>query len=253
MEIEERRNGTERDLCIVLRTVPYGEADLILTLFSRTYGRIDARAYGARSLKSTYRAACQPFCAAEFEFYLKNGYRSVRSADIKTEFFGLQTDFRRYAAGCVLLELAEKMLKGHDEEDRDQMFLLLVHSLTALESQKCDPRYVVLFFYMRAANLLGVFPSTSTCVECGRPSGDSAAWSAVNGGIVCPACADGRDLPNLSPDVLRCLRSFGRGRPGDERDTAFGPDVVDAATHVMQDMMRHQLGLSVRALRMLER
>lgn len=251
MEIEERRNGTERDQCIVLRAVPYKEADLILTLFSRQHGRIDARAYGARSLKSTYRAACQPFCAAEFEFYLKNGRRSVRSADIRREFFGLQSDFRKYAAGCVLLELAEKMLEGHSEEDRDQMFLLLLHSLSAMESEKCDPHYIVLFFFLRAAYLLGVFPSLRSCVECGAPAEENVSWSYTGGGVVCAACAAERDVSSIDPAVLSCLRTFGRGRPCDAQDISFDISTVDSALHVMENMLRHQLGLRLRASRML--
>lgn len=243
METEEKRNGQESDLCIVLRAIPYGEADLILTLFSREHGRIDARAYGARSLKSKYRAACQPFCLAEFEFYLKNDRRSVKSADVRSSFSGLQTDYCRYLAGCTILELAEKSLQGAGPEEREQLFVLLVHTLSALQSFEGQTDYLLLFFYVRAVQLMGVFPSLHACVHCGAPVGDSVRWSAADGGCVCSRCAEKTSTSELSPAVLQCLRSFGRSRPASERDLSFDLPAVDESIRAMEDVLRCQLDI----------
>lgn len=253
MENEDNQTGLERDLCIVLRAVPYAEADLILTLFSRARGRIDARAYGARSMKSRIRAACQPFCLAEFEFYAKKDRLSVRAADIRSEFFGIQKNFKKYVCACTALELIEKALRGAQGPELEDLFRLLAVFLTALDAFEGNPDYLLLFFGIRIVYLLGVFPALDTCVECGKPAKNSTSWSWTEGGIVCRACAEGRDFDTISPAVLACLRTFGRSKPASERDLAQDATTVRDAIHVMQDMLRHHFGISLRSARLLAR
>ena len=131
-------------LCLVLRANAYGEADLILTLFSRTEGLLTARAYGAKSLKSPVRAACQPFCVAEFEFYIRGQRRSVKAAAVRADFFRLQENYEAYICGCIILELTEKVLRYAAEYE--EMFRLTVGSLGALNTGAAEPRRVLLFF-----------------------------------------------------------------------------------------------------------
>lgn len=251
MEIDARKNGIERDLCIVLRTAAFKEADLMVTFLSRSQGRIDARAYGARSVKSPIRAACQLFCVSDFEFYVRNDRWSVKAADIRLDLSGLQDDFKKYACGSVMLELTEKMTKGAGDAELSELFTLLVTSLSVLEVSQEDPIYILLFFYARAVNLLGIFPSLRTCVRCGAPVRGSHRWSCVEGGIVCDSCAEQSELPELSDDVLSCLRTFGRApEPESEQDLSHRPPIVRSAVSVLQELLENQLGIHVRSLRM---
>lgn len=253
METDLRQNGADHSLCIVLRVVQYAESDLILTLFSRDEGLIDARAYGARSLKSGIRAASQPFCLAEFEFYVKNGRRSVRAADQKNEFFGIQSNFRKYACGCAALELTEKILRGVSEpSEYEDLFRLLVIFLTSLEHFEADPSYILLFFLMRAVNIAGVFPSVDSCVLCGaRPTG-SNAWSWTHGGAVCSDCTKSVEFDELERDVIVCLATYGRTSPGSVTDMSYSLKTVQKAVKAMYSMLRHQLGITVRAEKLLK-
>ena len=68
---------------LVIRTVPSGENDRLLTLLSAKQGSISVLAKGARSLKSRYMAACMPFVYGNFElhpgkggdlFFLREGF-----------------------------------------------------------------------------------------------------------------------------------------------------------------------------------
>ena len=253
METDEKRSGLDRSLCIVLRAVPYSEADVILALFSRDLGEISARAYGARSLKSPLRAACQPFCLAEFEFYIRSGRYSLRAAYIRSEFFGIQNSYPKYACACTVLELTERMLPGisDDKQERESLFTLLAVFLQTLDRDPGDPMYLLLFFFTRAVHMLGVFPSLDTCVICGSPVGRSDAWSWSDGGAVCAACAGSMETEQLPSHVLQCLATFGRRQPGSAADRATNRNTVLETLQALQTVLLHQTGISVRAAQLL--
>ena len=91
-------NKLEKQLCIVLRAVNYRDNDKILTLFSQENGKLTASARGARAMKSAIRAAAQPFCCAEYEFYQKKDRLYITNALIKQEFFNVQNDYGKFTA-----------------------------------------------------------------------------------------------------------------------------------------------------------
>ncbi len=83
----------EKHYCIVLRTADYKDYDKILTLFSRSDGRLDAQARGARRLKSDIATAAQPLSCGEYEFYKKGDKLFLTAALVKQEFYRVQNDF----------------------------------------------------------------------------------------------------------------------------------------------------------------
>lgn len=248
-EKDPRRNGIEKETCIVLRAVPYGEADLILTLFSRTSGRIEARAWGARSIRSAYRAACQPFCASEMEFYVRRGHRSVRAADIKSEFFGIQGDYKKYAVGCVLLELTEKVLVYGQEDEYEKLFRLLAATLAELEHTHADPQYLLLFFLIRVVHMLGIYPSLHTCVACGATVEKPNWWSATQGGVLCDACGNSDAAEEYPKAAAQCVGAYGRAKPGSEHDLATGIAGVRGAIRLLLDLLSEQLGIRLNTMK----
>lgn len=251
METDGTQNGTVRTNCITLRAVPFGEADLMLTLFSEQDGRVDARAYGARSMKSAYRAACQPFCASEMEFYLKGGRRSVKAAHVRSEFFGIQEKYSRYAAGCSVLELTDRILRHAPPEETRVLFRLLVACLRALDTTDA-PAYVLLFYLIRVLHHLGVFPSLRHCACCGEPLKEDVRWSKQEGGLICGRCAEEPQSAamHVDPGVRSCLSTFGRGQICSDTDMSCAPQMVAMTTKLLQEFLEYQLGVRLRTLQM---
>lgn len=250
MESDPKRNALEKETCIVLRAVPYREADLILSLFSRTNGLISARAWGARSLKSANRAACQPFCVSEMEFYVKGGRRSLKAAEIRNPFFGIQERYASYAAGCVLLEATEKVLAYGQDDENEALFRLLGVCLGELEHAGSDPWHVLLYFLIRVVHMMGIFPPLGTCASCGGDMDAPGFWSSSAGGAICEQCApellDGEELPL---DTLLCLATYGRGKIGSETDAKAGDGAVRRSIRFLADLLRDQFGMTLRTLK----
>ncbi len=188
-----------KQLCIVLRAVNYKDYDKILTLFSRTEGKIQAQARGVRKIKSGLSTAAQPFYCGEYEFYQKKDRLFVTNALLKEEFFKIQNNYDAYTAGCVMLELSEKILEHTDESER--LFITLIHTLYAMEKHQLDASVALGYFFVQTIDLLGVFPALDFCVCCGEPIVNLSYWNAAEGGAVCTDCAPNIMKKKLKPGV----------------------------------------------------
>lgn len=211
-------------MCIVLRAVNYKDNDRILTLFSRSQGKINAQARGVRRMKSALATAAQPFCCAEYEFYQKKDRYFVTGALVKQEFFGIQNDYDKFTVGCVMLELAERILEHLDEPER--LFVTLVNTLFSMEKHGLDECTALAYFYVQAVDILGVFPALDFCAVCGAPIDKPEYWNAAEGGAVCAACAPsnaGKRLPMDAGGLFRALRAVS------PRETARMKRALDCA------------------------
>lgn len=212
----------ENQLCIVLRAVNYRDNDRILTLFSRTEGKINAQATGARRMKSGLAPASQLFCCAEYEFFQKKDRYFVTGALIKQEFFNIQNDYDKFTAGCVMLELTERMLEHSDEPER--LFVTLINTLFSMEKYGLGKDAALAYFFVQAIDILGVFPALDFCSACGAPIAKPEYWSAQEGGAVCADCAGGVGAKRLRVDAGGIFRALIAVRP---RETARLSAIMD--------------------------
>ena len=98
---------TYRDHAVVLRTHKLGEADRIITLLSRSHGKVRAVARGVRRTSSKFGGRLEPFSHVDVQF--ANG----RSLDVVTQvetlhaYDGpLRLDYGAFTAGQAMLEAA---------------------------------------------------------------------------------------------------------------------------------------------------
>lgn len=195
----------ENTLCIVMRTADWRDADKMLTLFSRDFGLVSALARGAKNLKNPIAAASQPFCCGIYSFSSRGSRLYVSQCEIKKEFYSLGADFEKYAAACVMMETAEKILQN--TEDFERLFVLLVTCLAHLE-RGLNGRETLTYFLVRVADLLGIRPATRTCAVCGKAVGSPRLFCAPEGGVVCSGCAAGRDTVPVRPEDIRRIEEM---------------------------------------------
>ena len=108
-----------RDEGVVLRTQKLGEADRIITVLTRNYGRVRAVGKGVRRTSSKFGARLEPFSHVDVQFY------TGRSLDIVTQVESLAAygasiadDYGRYTAGTAMLETAERLTDVEKEPAR---------------------------------------------------------------------------------------------------------------------------------------
>jgi DNA repair protein RecO (recombination protein O) len=186
-----------RDEAVVLRVHKLGEADRIVTLFTRRHGRVRAVGKGVRRTSSKFGARLEPGSHIDVQFYSRlapeqRNMGAHRGLDIvqQTDSIGaygaqLATDYSRWTTVSAICETAERLTE--EGEPSLRLFLLVVGALKALVAREHDPGLVLDAFFVRAAALSGWEPALHECAKCSAP-GPHAAFNVPAGGAVCGVC-----------------------------------------------------------------
>ena len=127
------------DEAIVLRTHKLGEADRIITMLSRSHGRVRAVAKGVRRTTSRWGSRLEPFTHVDLQLAEGRSLDVITQAETLTPFHSrLGLDYERYTAGMVMLETADRLVT-EEKEPAVQQFLLLVGGLRAMTPSNGPP------------------------------------------------------------------------------------------------------------------
>lgn len=176
-----------RDEAIVIRTHKLGEADRIITLFTREHGRIRAVAKGVRRTRSKFGARLEPGSLIDVQLYVGKNLDIVTQVE-SLENFGdpIAADYQKWTIASAILEAAERF-SANEGEPGLQQFLLLVGALKALAYESHDPSLILDAYLLRSLAVAGYAPSMTSCSRCEAP-GPHRYFSLMGGGSVCLEC-----------------------------------------------------------------
>jgi DNA repair protein RecO (recombination protein O) len=179
--------ATYRDQAIVLRTQKLGEADRIITLFTRDHGRLRAVAKGVRRTKSRWGARLEPASHVDLLLYSGKTFDVVSQAET-IENYGdvISQDYQQWTIASSILEAAERFT-AQEQEPALQQFLLVSGALKALAHKTYDPSLILDAYLLRSLSVAGYAPSLTNCSRCDAP-GPHKYFSLVGGGSVCTEC-----------------------------------------------------------------
>ena len=213
---------------VILKSLKWGEADRIVTIYSLRFGKLRGVARGARRLKSQFGAGLEPFVHAHLNLFEKQGdslYR-ITQVDIQESFQELREDLEQMAAAGRLVNLVSALTMEGDPSPG--IFQLLLDGLRALKEGN-DPLLYVLLYQIRMLGQTGFCPQTNHCAVCGTTAWrEKSRFSPKAGGMICPACVSqqsGRSFPmspgswaflsqasHIAPAVLTRLKATGKVR-----------------------------------------
>jgi len=190
----------------VLRTQKLGEADRIITLFTREHGRIKAVAKGVRRTKSRWGARLEPASHVDLQLYSGRSLDTVTQA-VSIENFGdvLSLDYQRWTVASAILEAAERFT-SQEHEPALQQYLLVVGSLKALAHETYDASLILDAYLLRSLAVAGYAPSLMNCSRCDAP-GLHKYFSLVGGGSVCNTCKPSA-APTPHPETLELMQQL---------------------------------------------
>ena len=224
---------------IVLKTDDFGDANRVVTLFTREFGKIEANAYGCRRARSNLSGALLMFNHISAEILRGTKIDTIREADIINFYDALTADLDRLAYASFLFEIVNRMTFPRQKEL--ETFNLLKNSLPALN--KRNPKIAALIGACQFMETSGVQLNFERCVHCGAEIFGDAAISLLDGGAVCLDCTDAAQDIRPYPDALR--RTFETMLEFDWRDDTklvFNSRQLDAAEKFFMDYMHSLLG-----------
>ena len=189
---------------LVLRSRELGEADRLVTLWSRTEGKLRAVARGSRRPRSRLAAATQPFCHGHYLLMRGRELDSLTQAEVAGHGLRpLREDLTRMTLASLTAELVDALTEERAPvEGLFEDLLGCWQALAAGEGQELWP--VVWWFELRLMDRLGYGPSLERCAGCGAalPQGP-CPFSAAEGGCLCAAC---RPRDPMAPVLSQAAR-----------------------------------------------
>jgi DNA repair protein RecO (recombination protein O) len=202
--------SSEKATAIVLRTVDFSESSLVVTLFTREFGKIGGLAKGGKRLNGPFDSALDLLALCRIVFLRK----SSEALDLLTE-AKLQRRFRVTGpgleglyAGYYVAELLAEMTDQYDPHP--ELFDLADETLAGLSAgEEAGKR--LLRFELGALRELGHLPALECCAECAKPIPMSGriSFGLLDGGVLCPRCRQSkRQVASVSAGALRIMAQF---------------------------------------------
>ncbi len=194
---------TYRAEAIVLRAVDLGEADRILVLFTRHFGKIHVVAKGIRRATSRMAGHAEPLTHATYQLARGRELDVLTGAEARALYPLLRDDLGRIAAGWYCAELIDRF--SVDRAPAAPLFDLLETALRHLDAG-FPAALVCRWFDLHLLDRSGFRPELAVCVSCRSALEEREnAWNAAAGGALCSSCS-GR-VPGLALSV-RALKSL---------------------------------------------
>ena len=237
----ETRFRSFRVEAVVLRHSDYGEADRLLTLYTRQLGKTSVIAKGARKIASRKAGHIEPFTHARMQLSKGRDMLLLTQVDTVDAYLPLREDLILTSQASYIVELLDRFTY-EDETENPSTFRLLTDTLSRLAS-KSDPWLVLRYYEMRLLDHLGFRPQLIHCANCGREiKAEDQFFSFSAGGAICPRC--GRGLPNLhdiSMEALKYLRHFQRSSYAEAMRARPSPEVQRETESLMQGFFTYLL------------
>lgn len=172
---------------IILHQFDLGEADRILTIYTRDRGKVRAVAKGVRRTRSALAGPTQVFTYADLVIYEGKDLDNLNQVQIKESFTKLREDLFRMAYGAYVLDLVRELTV--EDDPNEGMFVLLIQTLRLLAEVE-DLELVTRIFEVRAMTLMGFQPVLEHCLQCTGPlQAGKVAFHPASGGLLCSDCS----------------------------------------------------------------
>lgn len=154
---------------IILKRANFGEADRMLTILTKTLGKVSVVARGVRKITSRRAGNVELLNLVRVGLFKGKGYTLTEAQSIET-FPRIKSNLALSTAGFHILELANKMLPEEDANFR--AYDLIAETLRKLED---NPRQLLIrAFEIKFLNLLGFFSTRA------MPGMDQSAKDLLN-------------------------------------------------------------------------
>ena len=235
---------------LTLRNSPFGEADLLVTLFSREAGKLRAIAKGARRPTGKLVGHLEPLTLTRLSLARGRNLDIINQAETVENFTPLKGNLTAVTKGLYVAELVDGF--GSEASPNEPLLNLALDTLAAI-GRAPDDDLPLLHFQLHLLAVSGLLPELQCCVECRRALEPGRhRYSADGGGVYCPGCAINRTpdqvgLRPLSLRALKVLRLLARSRAAELPDLALDEALSQELKAVLTGTVQYWLDKEIRS------
>lgn len=189
---------------LVLKRKEFRETSLILTLFTKDFGKINSLVKGIRAIHSKWGSNFSLFSHNIIVFYPRRGLSLITEVELIKDFGQDFCQLDKNFSANYLVELVDLLLPLEDKNDAVFDLLLKIFSLLGKER---DTERLVHIFELKLLQIIGFSPSIDSCVKCKRNIIHSAYFSHKWGGLLCSRCSSSDNFASsILPGTIYTLR-----------------------------------------------
>ncbi len=242
---------TYRTEALSLRKMPLGEADLLLTLYTRDAGKLRAVAKGARKTTSRLVGHFEPITLNRLALAKGRNLDIVTQAQVIDNFSDLKSDLTGLTQGLYIVELLDGF--GSEANPNPELYQLSLEALRAV-GRAPESEMPLRFFELHLLRASGLMPELYDCVECRRTlEPGQHRFSPDRGGTLCLECQPPEtSVRSLSLSTLKVLRMLHRTPLPEIPDLNMGQTVALELKSVLGATVRYWLDKEIRSNSFLE-
>lgn len=190
----------------VLRREDLRETSVILTVYTRDYGKLKLVSKGVRAPEHRFLSAYELFALDEIVFYekKKKNFFLLSQCELANFFPKVRSSLERISYAAYLIELLE--LITPTGEVNSPLYDLLKNSMELLELG-ASPKRAARVFEIKLLSILGFMPRLISCAGCdGELKAARARFSISSGGVLCDSCSrKSKDARSVLPGTVKFI------------------------------------------------
>lgn len=228
---------------IVLKTTPFGEADLIVTYLTSGHGILKTFAKSPRKTKSRFGSSLEPLTYSRISFWGKEEAALPRltQSDILHTFQSIRSSLKCFLKVCEMIELTMGIIAERDAGGK--VHELLLKTLHTIEAD-CNAVLPALYYKLKLLEIGGFLPGVSGCGRCG---GMSSMFYLSYGTVLCDRCSRGAETAyRLSQGTISLFSNLIKWEFSKINRIKPGDAIVNELSAFIDEHVRHTIERNLR-------
>lgn len=245
--------NSKRQNAYVLRTVAYGDRDVIVTLFCAEVGRVSAIARSARASKKRFAGGIEPFSLLDVQYKQRPGrdLAVLEETIIQNGHPKIREDFDKITVASYATELIGAFVQ--ESQGDAQLFHVLHRFFVTLEELEVSVIPVSLLrFELDVLRVTGFAPILDACAQCGNSAFEKIRMARDGSGRICSDCGPKMPTGIVEQAAFDILLWCSKENTDDPPDALLNPTAIYQARKVIRASMERIIDYNLKTLPLLE-
>lgn len=233
---------------IILRSINLAEADKLVTVFSKEYGKRVLLAKGARRIKSRKSPYIDLGSTNKCLVIETRGIHLLK--EVSNIYFpeNIYGDLRRTFALCICLEATEKLFK--EDEDHRFVYNSLLETIQEIDlnnSQNAVPHYLE-----KILSHAGFISELKNCPECSKDFQEDEEFyiSLKDGSMTHGECCDHKEMAKkVDKDELKILKFWQNANINESNKLVIPEKLLRSLTEIIDHYWDINVGYDIKSKR----
>jgi len=229
---------------IVIKKEERGESDLLFTIYTKDFGKLEILGKAIRKISSKLRAGAEIFYLSDIEFIQGKAHKTLIDATAIEKFGNLRNSLKRLRVAHRVSEVLDNLIRGQEPDEKiwqliSETFIRLNNP--NLHSETFNLQYF--YFFWNFLSVLGYGPELYNCVLCQKKLlPENLYFSGKEGGIICRECFEkNKSGRKITPEAIKILRIISKRGWGALLKLKIEPEYLKELKLVSEEYYRYIL------------